>query len=319
MTNGMMRDDRVFHINQPDWLDMYSKQVMFEAAACQAWDEGLETIKELVQKRLKEKGWNDVRPALSVTVRAWIMKASLKGGLGRQPQAGVQYFIRALDLLEWGRNIWKNVPKSDRGAIFEDTFITGVRGLYLKMFVEAYYTDPGLNSKFPLENLKEEAEDLLKETDRLARNPTKNEVDPGFISSFISHPAGIAHSIVGLYHAQTAQYSSDPVERMFSFMNGATAYIDAAGKYSEDDELHAWYLNCTLDLMRNAGVSIGDFNQVATGLREAAPKMQKIWALSALAQGGRDQKIQANLNNAEDIMRRVAEGKLTLNDPVPLR
>jgi hypothetical protein len=71
--------------------------------------------------------------------------------------------------------------------------------------------------------------------------------------------------------------------------------------------------------MRNAGVSIGDFNQVATGLREAAPKMQKIWALSALAQGGRDQKIQANLNNAEDIMRRVAEGKLTLNDPVPLR
>jgi hypothetical protein len=29
------------------------------------------------------------------------------------------------------------------------------------------------------------------------------------------------------------------VERMFSFMNGATAYIDAAGKYSEDDELHA--------------------------------------------------------------------------------
>lgn len=64
------------------------------------------------------------------------MKASLKGGLGRQPQAGVQYFIRALDLLEWGRNIWKNVPKSDRGAIFEDTFITGVRGLYLKMFME---------------------------------------------------------------------------------------------------------------------------------------------------------------------------------------
>lgn len=84
-------------------------------------------------------------------------------------------------------------------------------------------------------------------------------------------------------------------------------------------KLFPGYLNCTLDLMRNAGVSIGDFNQVATGLREAAPKMQKIWALSALAQGGRDQKIQANLNNAEDIMRRVAEGKLTLDDPVPLR
>jgi hypothetical protein len=51
---------------------------MFEVAACQAWDEGLETIKELAQKRLKEKGWNDVRPALSVTVRYVRMNLSLK-------------------------------------------------------------------------------------------------------------------------------------------------------------------------------------------------------------------------------------------------
>ncbi|OAX32805.1 hypothetical protein K503DRAFT_804927 [Rhizopogon vinicolor AM-OR11-026] len=293
---------------------------MFEATARRAWDsEGLETIKELAQKRLKENGWDDIRPALSVTVRAWIMRASVEGNLREEPQAAVQYFKRALDLLEWGRTIWKDVPKDNRGAIFEDTFLTGVRGLYLKMFMNAHHTDPGLNSKFPLEHLKEEAEDLLKETDRISRNPTKEEVDPGFVSSFISYPAGIAHSMIGLYYVQMSRYSGDPMQKMFCFMKGARAYLEAANKYPEDDELHAWSLNCTLDLMRRSvGVKVGNFNRVADRLREAAPKMMKIWAFSALGQGGRDQKIQANLDNAQDIMKRVAEGKLTLDDPVPL-
>jgi transposase len=71
--------------------------------------------------------------------------------------------------------------------------------------------------------------------------------------------------------------------------------------------------------MRNAGVRVGDFIEAADRLREAAPKMMKIWALSALEQVGRDQRIQANLDNARDIMKRVAEGKLTLDDPVPLQ
>ncbi|OAX34055.1 TPR-like protein [Rhizopogon vinicolor AM-OR11-026] len=280
MTNGMMRDDRAFHIDEPDWVDMYNKQVMFEAT-----------------RRLKEKGWNDVRPALSVTVRAWIVRGSLDGGLRREPQAG-------------------DVPKSDRGTISEDTFLTGLRGIYLKMFMEAYNTDPGLNSKFPLEHLKEEAGDLLKETDRLARNPTDDEVDPGFVSSFISYPAGIAYSMIGFYHVQMAQYGSDPVESMFNFMKAAAEHLDATMKYPEDDESHAWNLNCALNCMRNAGVRIGDFNPVAIRLREAAPKMMKIWARSALAQGGRDLEIRANLDKAEDIMKRVAEGKLTLDDPL---
>jgi hypothetical protein len=78
-------------------------------------------------------------------------------------------------------------------------------------------------------------------------------------------------------------------------------------------------LNCTLDCLRNGGVRIGDFNQVAIRLREAAPKMMKLWALSALAQCGRDQRIRENLDSAEDIMKRVAEGKLTLDDPTPFR
>jgi hypothetical protein len=63
------------------------------------------------------------------------MKAALEGGLREQPQAGVEYYRQALDLVEWGRTIWKDVPKSSRGAIFEHSFLIGIRSLYLKMFM----------------------------------------------------------------------------------------------------------------------------------------------------------------------------------------
>lgn len=319
LSNGLMRDDRVFHINQANWISMYNQQVYFEVTARKAWDsEGLETVKDLALKRLKENGWDDVRPALAVTVRAWIMRAALEGGLREQPQAGVEYYRRALDLVEWGRVIWKDVPKSSRGAIFQHSFLIGVRSLYLKMFMSAYTTNPGLNSKFPLEQLKEEAEDLLKETDIALKTRDNEPVDPGFISSFIAYPGGLGHAMLGFYHVQSARYTSDPVERMLSFVKAAGEYTSASSKYPEDDELRAWYLNCTMDCVRNAGVPIDNFLMVAFGLRDTVPKMQKIWAISELALGGRDQKIQANLDKADELMKLVADKTLRLEDPVPL-
>ncbi|KAG2108957.1 uncharacterized protein F5147DRAFT_693493 [Suillus discolor] len=318
LTNGLMRDERAFHLNGSDWITKYNNQVKFEATARQAWhSDGVENIKELAQKRLKEKGWSNVRPALSVTVRAWIMRGMLDGHLRNKPDTGVQFLKRAVDLLEWGRNVWKNVHKDDRGAIFQDTFLRGVRSLHLKMFMNAYIADPGLNSKFPLEHLKEEAEDLLKEIEIASKNPSKEEVDPGMVSSFCIYPAAVAYTMIGFYHAQTAQHSDD-VLACISFANGASAYLQAAKTYPEDDEFHAFYLSCAMDCMRNAGLPIRDFNLAAVTLRAAVPKMMKIWTVSALQQGGRDEKIQANLRSADETMKLVAEGKLTLEDPVPL-
>ena len=64
------------------------------------------------------------------------MRGLFEGHLRNQPQTGVEYLKRALDLLQWGRTVWKDVPKSDRGVIFEDTFVVGVRSMYLKEFME---------------------------------------------------------------------------------------------------------------------------------------------------------------------------------------
>lgn len=316
LTNGLMRDERVFHLNHPDWITKYNNQVTFEATAHQAYSGEVETFKELVQKRLKEKGWNDVRPALSVTVRKCIMKGMLESHLGGRPDTGVQFLKRVVNLLEWGRLVWKNVHKDDRGVIFEDTFLRGVRSMHLMMSMNAYSSGPSLNSH--LEHLKEEAEDLLKEIGIMiaSNNLSKEELDPGMVSSLCVYPAAIAHKTIGFYHAQKARYSNG-ASACISFISGATAYLQAANTYPVDDEFHAFYLTCAMDCMRNAGMSIGDFNQAAVALRAAVPKMMKIWAFSILQRGGRDEKIQAHLRRADEMMKLVAEGKLTLEDPVP--
>ncbi|KAG2067570.1 hypothetical protein BDR04DRAFT_1026975 [Suillus decipiens] len=288
---------------------------LFEVKVHKSWSsDGLETIKEQSQKRLKEKGWDDVRPALSVTVRAWIMKGMLESSLKDGPQAGVHFLKRAIELLEWGRSVWKNVADKDRGTIFQDTFLRSVRTLHLNMYMDAYTTDPGLNSKFPIEHLKEDAEDLLREMST-AKSLGKGEVDPGFASSFCIYPAGTAHAMIGFYHTQIARYSDDLLA-CISFAKGAKAYMRAAEAYPEDDEYRAWYLSRAMTCMRNARVPIGDFNKVAIDLRKTVPKMMKIWAASALQHSGRDDKIQANLRIADDLMKLVAKGELTLEDPV---
>lgn len=44
--------------------------------------------------------------------------------------------------------------------------------------------------------------------------------------------------MIGFYHAQTALHSDD-VLACISFANGASAYLQAAKTYPEDDEFHA--------------------------------------------------------------------------------
>jgi len=70
--------------------------------------------------------------------------------------------------------------------------------MYLKMFtdvgcVSLYFlsslvlsdTDPGLNSKFPLEYLKEEAEDLLKELDIASKKPVRRKLTLAWYRLFV--------------------------------------------------------------------------------------------------------------------------------------
>jgi hypothetical protein len=67
------------------------------------------------------------------------MRGFYQGSMGDHV-AGIEFLRRALDVLEWGSREWKDVPNSERGVIFERSFIRGVRRNYLDelMKVGAY-------------------------------------------------------------------------------------------------------------------------------------------------------------------------------------
>lgn len=42
-----------------------------------------------------------------------------------------EMYNNALELIEWGRKKWPNVPDSDKGVIFKKTFIRAIKRLHL--------------------------------------------------------------------------------------------------------------------------------------------------------------------------------------------
>ncbi|KAF8843782.1 hypothetical protein BDN67DRAFT_896356 [Paxillus ammoniavirescens] len=316
ITNGIMRDGRVFHIDSNDWSEKLNDQVGFECQKHDAWaTKSLEVIKQKALQRQKKKGWNDVRPALAVTVRAWIMRTVIDCNRGA-PHVAIELAKQTLDLLHWGRQVWKNVSKDDRGAIFEDTFVRGVRVIYLEALMQMYSSNPGPNTKATLDTLLEEATDLLEETLENQKSGPNGPVDPGFVSSFFIYPCGQARAMIAYYHLQVANSSGDPLEALAHYLRSSEQYTLAGMTFPEDDEQHCWYLNCGLGCLVSTGALIELVEVAAQRIREVMPKMQRIWGNSALAKQGRDETIKKTLQVVDDELQLVKEGKKTKQDRI---
>ena len=50
--------------------------------------------------------------------------------------AAMEYFSQAIGVLQWGRNVWQKVPREQKGEIFDNTFLRGVKRLFLSAFVK---------------------------------------------------------------------------------------------------------------------------------------------------------------------------------------
>lgn len=128
--------------------------VAFEITQSGAWvDGGVEHAKRQAENTLREKGWDTARKALAITVRyvsyisgylvidlsrmcrSCFMRAFLEEGARRNARVATQFYGSALTLLEWGQTKWRDVSRDDRGAIFENTFVRGVRRYYLSAYL----------------------------------------------------------------------------------------------------------------------------------------------------------------------------------------
>src|SRR5882762_2283476 len=65
----------------------------------------------------------------------WFMRAFWCASTNQYVTA-VELYRQALEILEWGRQDWKDVTSNDRGTIFEITYVRGVKRFYMTALME---------------------------------------------------------------------------------------------------------------------------------------------------------------------------------------
>ncbi|EIN10949.1 hypothetical protein PUNSTDRAFT_133010 [Punctularia strigosozonata HHB-11173 SS5] len=316
LSNGIMRDQRVFHIKDQNFINMYNDQATFQAKRFRAWTtHSAEQIIEEAQKRVRDEGWNATRPALSTTVRGLLLRGFLTGGLQNDVKTQVEFYSKVLHVLEWGQRTWKNVPPTDRGTIFDHTFVRGVRDLHLEAYMQACNLDPKSNKEYSFEKLFEEAQEQL---DDIKEHPITGEVDPGFVSSFHVYPQAHALAIIAFYYKNLAQYGPDKdVETIKEHLHTAAKnYLAAAHTLPPDDEKHAWYLFCGTDAMFKCGRPLKEILPIVEEVRDVIPKYKAIWENSALAQQGLEARLNMLIEFETEVRKALDEGTLTMDSQV---
>ncbi|KAJ7745661.1 hypothetical protein B0H16DRAFT_1726710 [Mycena metata] len=311
LSNAVMRDLRVFHMTDNAFISKYNKQIIFEAQARRAWTEGgPELVIREALARQRDEGWNSARPAVALTVRAWIMRGTFESGLSRNHHVAAELYKNALDVLHRLKEHWILESKENRGTVFEQSFILGVKHLYIDALMHTY--DRANPSTELLENLLRESDLVIKEVDQELRHPPRYEVDPGFVSSFYLYPRGQAYTIKGFCYAEMAK--RDGSDYSVFFHKAAQEYLKATESFPVDDEQHPYFLNVALDHMSQAhSFSIREILDVMKRIRLSIPKAKEIWQRSALTSEGLWTVLERVASDEQALRNRVAEGKVTMD------
>ncbi|KAH9945609.1 hypothetical protein B0H21DRAFT_694091 [Amylocystis lapponica] len=314
-TNAILRDSRIFH-GSDDFAEMYRNQVTFECAKTRAWTKvaSATVIREALQRQRNE-GWDSVRPALATTLQGWVMRGFVDYTIRNKPEDALLFYGWTLDVLDWGRLVWKDVPKEDRGTIFEDTSVRGVRCLRLQALMMASALHPGPNSKYPLTDILDAADSLRHEADAAVPSPAAN-YDPGFLTSFYVYPRGQAFVACAFYHYSLALQAklNGTNDQFYDHMSrAAISYVTAAEIFPEDDEYRTSYLHNGLDCMYEAKHPVKLLLAVHKKIRLAIPKKSGIWEKTPMSLQDRP-KLEADLLSEKKVLKWIAEGRISLED-----
>ncbi|KAF9068932.1 hypothetical protein BDP27DRAFT_1326133 [Rhodocollybia butyracea] len=320
-SNAILRDSRVLRIEEGDFLARFAEQVQCERNQWKgfSFETGPEALQEMAIVRLKKEGWDSLRPALSVQIRHWVVIGFIAHKVTSNYTFAVESLRNALNFLTWGRKVWKDVSKEERGTIFDITFRRGVWNLYLDSLMAAL--GPDRRNISLLETLFEEAEAVIKDVDQNPFDASSfNNPDPGFILSFFSNIKANALASKAFYHATMGQIGQDCHENPRTVKGHLKAamnlYIDAANCLPEDDENHPWFLNCAYNFMESSNVSASRVMKVLARIRLALPKMEKIWWQNAQAPKPAWKSTYARLMKIEERAKLlIAEKTMTLNGP----
>ncbi|KAL0951840.1 hypothetical protein HGRIS_008501 [Hohenbuehelia grisea] len=311
IVSAVMRDPRVFHISG-QFIDKYNKQVGAELQATRGWiSGGVNLVQREALARLRTSGWGSIRPALATTIRMWFMKgffASMAGNL----RDATEFYRQALEVLEWGCKEWRDVSREDKGAIFDRSFVRGVRKLYLTAVIGDSKRE---GSEYTLEDVPRIALDLIK--DNMADDPRvtakKLALDHGSLMSFWFYDKAEALTSIGWYHMQRAFMTEDVDDQLKDFIESANNYIEAAETYPSDDEYHPYFLAIALEAYWHSSAPLRVTLPICERIRTALPDVNRIWEKSQMA-SERNIRVQQALDFEVNARKSLREGTATMDD-----
>ncbi|PPQ92548.1 hypothetical protein CVT25_010381 [Psilocybe cyanescens] len=313
ISNAVMRDSRVFHFDSSDWIIKYNEQVIFEAELHKAWVHGgAKTIKEEAPKRLKREGWHKVRPALSTTIRAWLMCGVLSKVTGKYATS-IEYYSRTLDVLEWGARTWQKVSAADRGVIFSKTFIRGARRMKLAA-MHSCVMNKVQGVDITSDEMADFARELIAETDANPPDAADEPLDIGFAGSFWMYPKGDALSVLAWHYMQLGHNSTTSEGAQAAYSQSAECYIQAAQSYPLDEEQTIVFYKVALEAywFSPQGKKLEDMIPLFFLISEQLPHVTKIWEHSEDAIG-RDAQLMQALNFEKRCEDALKCGKIALD------
>jgi hypothetical protein len=73
---------------------------------------------------------------LVVFISGWFINAYVSSNITQQYDGAVELYRHAVEILQWGRQEWKDVPLEDKGSMFELTYIRAVKRMYMNTIIE---------------------------------------------------------------------------------------------------------------------------------------------------------------------------------------
>lgn len=315
MSNAILQDKRCFRIGSGDWVEKYNLQLRMENTKAKAPnpEDKIEILIAEFHRLFIAGSWDAVRPAVSITIRSLILKAFIEGGMKKTDAESVRMYDKALAILRWGREQWCDIPREERGTVFDDTFVRGVRHLRLDFYMNAWAEDRN-SIEFTLKGLLEESDSII---DEIRSGPAGNS-NLAFNMAFYDYIEGSALAMKGFcYNHIPRQGKLGSVDKILdSLKQSAKCYFEAAEKFPQDDELHVWWLNVGLDIFFQTGAPLRETIPIMERIRKAVPMMKRIWEHSSMSLESRDQILQRTLWFEEDVKRELDEGRATLDSQI---
>ncbi|KAL0065558.1 hypothetical protein AAF712_007469 [Marasmius tenuissimus] len=316
LSNAIMMDSRVFHIGSQDWIERFNRQ-------CEQFAFSMEEGHSLTcgsSMNITDRGYPlDPRESSNKRKRdwrrkggivSWILLGFLDGGARQNHVSEAEHITRALEVIEWGRKTWPDVPSKDRGVIFMDTFVRGVQKLRIEALVEASTQEKDASSRLQrLEELLVEAEKIIKDIDD--GEQSNREENPSVAAAFCYYPRGHARGAKAFYYGRKAELSEDKDECRELHGEAAMTYLEALEDFCEDDEQYTLYLNAALQHMLKAGAPVGFMLKQMERLRDTIPKTQPIWGKMMSIQQAGESRFEHVLKYEKHFRDLLAEGKIT--------